>query len=147
MWCTCPPSKSWCQCECQTITVPFQWVKHPPQKVAFHLNLSDPPCHHHGMTVGRLGVPWLGTPNAAWFQTLWALMQPWQHAIRASNGHLWWFTMLVEMWTNRKRAPWNEASWSIGGGFKYFLCSPRKLGFHDPIWRANCSSGWGWTTN
>ncbi len=23
----------------------------------------------------------------------------------------------------------------LGGGFKHFLCSPRSLGFHDPIWR------------
>ena len=30
---------------------------------------------------------------------------------------------------------------------KYFLCSPRTLGFHDPIWRAYFSDGWGKTTN
>ena len=75
----------------------------------------------------RLVVPWLGTPNAAWFQTLWALMQPWQHAIRASNGHLWWCTMVVEMWTNRKRAPWKEASWSRWW-FQIFLIFTSKIG-------------------
>ena len=30
----------------------------------------------------------------------------------------------------------------LGGGFKYFLCSPRKLGKMNPFWRAYFSKGW-----
>lgn len=100
----------------------------PQKKVAFHLNLSDPPCHHHGWRLGSLVVPWLGTPNAAWFQTLWALMQPWQHAIRASNGHLWWCTMVVEMWTNREKGLLKGSKLIYRWCFRYFLFSPKKLG-------------------
>ena len=38
----------------------------------------------------------------------------------------------------------------LGGGFKYFLFSPRSLGIHDPIWLAHIFFfKWGWwnTTN
>ena len=61
-----------------------------------------------------------------------------------------------ELWHFRKNThSYLHILLKLGGGFQYFLFSPRKLGFHDPIWRAYFSNGvgepttnqWNWSSS
>ena len=82
-------------------------------------------------TIYRIPMWWYwlcwGTPvlhSRRLQQDLWKVTFPKRKVVfQMSNHHFsgWWF----------------QVCFMFTGGFKYVLCSPRSLGFHDPIWLAH----------
>ena len=72
----------------------------------------------------------------------WVNASPPYPSIRLSNA--WNSRPKERSWYQdlRIKAPWIESrNFHLGDGFKYFWCSSRTLGIHDPTWRAYVSNG------